>query len=111
MPISNVNGLPRSEERRTINWSDYMTAKLNNPFFLSGSSPSFPDEFPNNKEIIIFLEIVQSSGTFTIEDAEGNIISGALTNPFGCGCAPLRLDGGFKLNGTILGAVGCFLQH
>ena len=63
-----------------------------------------------DEETIAFLEFVQASGTFTIEDADGNVLSGALVSPFGDARGPLRLDGGVKLNGTILGAKGFYLK-
>lgn len=107
--LAKVDGLPRSNERRMISEHDVCNAKLNNVFFLEGTDPTFPQGFPNDKDVIVFLEYVQASTTFTLEDANGNVLSGALTSPFGDAHAPLRLDGGVKLNGTILGAKGYYL--
>lgn len=107
--LAKVDGLPRSNERRTIGEKDVCNARFNNQFFLQGTDPTFPQGFPNDKDVIVFLEFVQSTGTFTIEDANGNVLSGALVSQFGDAHAPLRLDGGVKLNGTILGAKGFYL--
>ncbi len=108
MASNDVHGLPRTNRRRAIHEKDVEFARLNNQFFLQGASPQFPDDF-SNENIIVFLEYVQSSGTFTIEGANG-VVSGALTSPFGDAHGAIRLDGGVKLNGTILGAKGYFIQ-
>ena len=106
--IGNVNGLPRSNKSRVLSSLDVAAARLNNQFFIAGTNPVFPGNFPNDLDIIVFLEVVQSTGTFTIEGVAG-VISGALSSPFLDSRGLLRLDGGVKLNGTILGAKGFFL--
>lgn len=107
--IGFLNGLPGSNERRAISKADIANAKLNNVFHLQGTNPTFPGNFPNDKDIIVFLEYVYSSGTFTIEGNEIGIFTGAILTGYDVAYSPLRLDGGVKLNGTILSAKGFFL--
>lgn len=110
MTIGLANGLPRNSERRTIGDGVQEQLKLDNQFLIQGSSPTFPDNFGSNDNVIIFLEYVQASTAFTIEGVTG-VLTGSLvsTLEFDLTHSPLRLDGGVKLNGTILMAKGFWL--
>lgn len=110
MAITKIDGLPASTTRKVLSESDISAAKLNNQFVIKGADPVFPVEYPADKDIIVFLEYVQSTGTFKITDAETNDITGAtVATPLDLSRAPLRLDGGCKLTGTILIAKGFYL--
>lgn len=108
--ISKSNGLPYHGNRRSINERDIENARLNNVFHLTGTNPKFPDNFPDDKDIIVFLENVSTvTGTFTIQGNEVGVLSGAIPSPYRTDNSPLRFDGGVQLNGSIASAKGFFL--
>lgn len=106
--IGTVNGLPRKAGQSNLNGIDVEQARINNSFFLFGASPQFPPAFDD--KVIVFLESVYmaAAGTFTIEGTNG-VISGAIVAPFEQDHSPVRMDGGVKLNGTIVAAKGYWL--
>lgn len=107
-----VNGLPKSRRPRKYSQSELDKAKANNQFVIQGTNPVYPGNFPDGKDIIVFLEYVQSTGTFTIEgidDTTTKVLTGAVVSSMELSHSPLRLDGGVKLNGTILIAKGFYL--
>jgi hypothetical protein len=107
MPL--VNGLPRATKNSpNLHEDDLKYARFNHQFVLNGSSPQFPSKFTNSK-IIAFLEYVETDGNFTVADAEGNVLTGTLTAPLDMAHSPMRLDGGVKINGTVLMAKGYFV--
>lgn len=111
MTIGKANGLPRSSTRRSVGDKVQEQLKLDNQFLLQGTDPTFPQGFPNTEDVIVFLEYVQASTTYTIEGAVVGVLTGSLasTIPLDLTHSPLRLDGGVKLNGTILMAKGFWL--
>lgn len=110
MTLAVVDGLPKNAKNRNIGARVTEQVKFDNQFVIQGSSPVFPKDYPNNDdEVIVFLEYVQSSGTFTIEGKGTGVLSGAMVSPLDLVESPLRLDGGVKLNGTILFAKGFWL--
>jgi len=108
--IGTVDGLPRSAKYRIFAADELDKARLNNQFFLSGASPAYPPE-GFDETVVVFLEAVYMAvlGTFTIEGAKG-VISGAVPAPFSQDHSPIRLDGGVKLNGTIVAAKGFWVK-
>lgn len=107
--ISLVNGLPRHKGANVLTERDVEQARFTNQFLLKGASPQFPNPF-GDKDYIVFLEFVQSTGTFNIEDADANAIATGVVTGFGDAHAPIRLDGGVKLVGTILAAKGFYVR-
>lgn len=80
-------------------------ARFNNQFILVGTSPEFKDD-----SLIMFLEYVEGAGTFTVADALNTVLTGAVVGPLDLTHAPIRFDGGLKLNGTVLFAKGFFIE-
>lgn len=110
--IGKVNGLPRSSRHRNLNFTqeELDIARANNQFFLFGTDPRFPVE-AFDESYVVFLESVYTAagGTFTIEGQTG-VISGAIPSPFTQDHSPIRMDGGVKVNGTILAMKGFYLK-
>jgi len=110
--IGKVNGLPQHSKRKNLNFTheELDIARANNQFFLNGANPQFPIE-GFDESYVVFLEAVYTAagGTFTIEGQTG-VISGAIPSPFTQDHSPIRMDGGVKVNGTILAMKGFYLK-
>ena len=101
-----ARGLPRYAKPPVLHEGDWQSAAFTNQFGLDGIDVQFPNPFVNTDKIVVFLEAVQATGTFDIQDREGTVVFGAITD---FQMYPgIRLDGGFKLVGTILLAKGYF---
>jgi len=99
------NGLPRSQNRIILSPQDIASARLNNQFAVYGTDPSFTGD---NK--IVFLEYVAHGGSLVIKDKDSNAVSGTITGTLDLSCAPMRLDGGVVLTGSVLIAKGFFIE-
>ena len=97
-----VNGLPESIGK--VTQADIEYARLNNQFVLQGVDPEFVSD-----NIIVFLEQVISS-SYVIKDSAGTALTGTITSPLDLHGAPMRIDGGVIITGTVLTAKGYFIQ-
>lgn len=110
--IKVVDGLPKSGRHRLYSQIELDHARNNNKFLIRGTNPVFPGALTSDHDIIVFLEYVQSSTTFTISGIDGDtvvILTDSIVSPMDLTHAPLRLDGGVLLTGTILIATGFYL--
>lgn len=112
--IKTVDGLPKDRTRKIISQIEYDNAKYNNSFVISGASPSYPDPLTGgtaDNDIIVFLEQVISTGTFEIKGSNGTTV-GAVGIPSASldAHAPIRLDGGVSLVGTVILAKGFWIK-
>jgi hypothetical protein len=84
---------------RTLCLNDIISGSINNQLTLNGTNPSFIDA-----KCILFLEYVAFSGSsLVVNDGAGVAQSGTLTgSPLDLTKAPLRLEGGVQLTGTVL---------
>ena len=84
-------------------------SRLQNQFVVKGVNPEFPNPATlggNPRPMAVFLTYVQATTTFEIQDRNGNSVATGLVSPLDLGHSPLRLDGGFRLVGTITAAIG-----
>ncbi len=102
--MNHVDGLPRYTERKQLTERDLELARINNQFILEGTDPS---KVADN--IIIFLEYVAHGGSLQISDKDDTTIGGTVTETLDLTKAPMRLDGGVKLTGTVLLAKGFYI--
>jgi hypothetical protein len=110
--ITLANGLPKGQKSPVLSEADIQAARLNNQFLIQGTNPEFPVA-ATEKGVIAFLEYVAvtTAGTFTVEDKAGNILTGAIVDQLDLSHAPLRMDGGVRLNGAILIAKGFYIKR
>lgn len=100
-----VLGLPKGINSPVLDEMDIIAGKLNNQFVISGIDPKIPSNLAD-KNYIVFLEYVQAISTFTLKDASGNTIINGIASPLDLSYAPLRIDGGVEILGTITIAKG-----
>lgn len=98
-----VNGLPSIP--KILSKSDIENARLNNQFVLSGVNPVSAQ----GANVIAFLEYVDASAAFTIVDSAAATIAGTVATPMNLATAPMRLDGGFGITGTVRLAKGFYI--
>lgn len=99
-----IDGLPIGNPRRVIDGNTLKSARANNQFAISGSNPTL-----KRADIIVFLEYVSATGTFILKDYNGVAVSTAITGPLDFTAAPLRLDGGIEITGTVTIAKGFYV--
>jgi len=106
--MSLTYGLPKGENSPVLSVNDVEHAKINNQFCLSGVDPSFPSDLTKLK-VVVFLEYAMpTAGTLVIQDANANALTGASAE-FQLQDAPLRVDGGLKIIGSVAIAKGFFI--
>lgn len=93
-----VDGLPRAKQFQHLEGLD--VARTNNQFVLRS-----PDLELLTPEGTVMLEYVQGTN-FVVQDANGVAVTGTIPSALDLAYAPLRLDGGVKLTGTVLIAKG-----
>jgi hypothetical protein len=99
-----INGLPRANVVTHLDPNEIALARINNQFVLKGTDPLFVGD-----DIVVFLEHVQAGAAFTINDCNNNPVAAGVSTPLHLWGAPMRLNGGVKLVGSIQIAKGFYL--
>lgn len=94
-----TSGIPKAKNSPIIE-GGLQAPKINNQFVLTGVNPAV-----GSLDLVYFLEYVQGTN-FTIKDRDGNAVTGVIPSLLDLTKAPLRMEGGITITGTVLIAKG-----